>query len=79
MMGLGYIVDPAKVDKALATIVKNNDAKLSGVAAVEVWPAENGKPERWGESWPHYTEAYYAALAIYESQKDAGLGQLAKL
>jgi hypothetical protein len=79
MMGLGYIVDPDKAGKALATVTANNHAKVAGGAAIEVWPAESGRPERVGDCWPHYTEAYYAALAIYESQKDAGLGQIHKL
>ena len=79
MMSLGYIVDRDKLEKALATITANNHAKVTGGAPIEVWPAENGQPEHWGECWPHYTEAYYCALALYESEKNAGLEQLFKL
>lgn len=79
MMGLGYIIDKEKIDKTLETISNHNHAKVSGGAAIEYWPAEEGKKEHFSECWPHYTETYYAALAIYESQKDSGMEQLEKL
>jgi non-lysosomal glucosylceramidase len=79
MMGLGYVIDAEKVEKALETITEYNHKKIAGGAAIEYWPAENGKEAHFGECWCHYTEAYYAALAIYESQKDAGMEQLYKL
>ncbi|HEY5138169.1 MAG TPA: GH116 family glycosyl hydrolase, partial [Methylococcales bacterium] len=79
MMSLGYILDYEKIETALKTITENNHSKISGGAPIEFWPKTDGSAEKWGESWPHYTETYYSALAIYESQKDAGLEQLLKI
>ena len=79
MMGLGYLVESDMVETALQTVADNNHSIVTGVAPIEVWPGKDGVADTWGESWPHYTEAYFVSLAIYESQKDVGMEQLYKL
>jgi non-lysosomal glucosylceramidase len=79
MMSLGYLLDYDKIEKTLKTITEHNHHKVPGGAAIEFWPKTDDSDERWSECWPHYTEVYYSALAIYETQKCAGIEQLSKI
>lgn len=78
MMGLGYLLPKDKMESALKVITENNHAKVNGAAPIEFAPAKDGKPESYGESWPHYATTYYVALSIYENCKDEGMEQFYK-
>ncbi|MEI8079356.1 MAG: GH116 family glycosyl hydrolase, partial [bacterium] len=79
MMGLGYLLDKDKVQKTISKIAQHNHAGVKGGGAIEFFPATSEQPAFHTGCWPHYSQAYFAALAIYENEKDAGLEQLLKL
>lgn len=68
-LDLGAVLEPDRVRRALRSIARRNVGLVRGCPANEV----SADRRTVSDSWPYYAEVYYAALAVYEGEVEAGL------
>lgn len=77
LMGFGPLLPPARIDRALASMVALNGAASPYIPPLEV--SATGRIGRTPYGWLPYTAVYYAGLLIHRGRADDGMLALRRL